>query len=159
RRLPPAARPRARHVVVQGTLRRERGRGPLGAVAVTKPRPTLKTYSHLAAARRVPTEYEIVTTRLHHHVERGFEIDGPVPEWYARHLPGSRWRADDWERFADPRETTYTKYTRIQQAKEAYVDGLLASIDESSHDREMAPEARALLARTLPPLRFVFHGL
>ncbi len=118
----------------------------------------LKTYSHLADARRMPTEYEIVTTRLHHHVERGFEVDGPVPEWYARHLHGSRWRADDWERFADPRETTYTKYTRLQQVKEAYVDGLLASIDESSHDRDLAPEARALLARTVPPLRFVFHG-
>ena len=26
----------------------------------------LRTYSHLAAARRQPTEYEIGTTRLHH---------------------------------------------------------------------------------------------
>jgi toluene monooxygenase system protein E len=82
----------------------------------------------------------------------------PVAEWYARHLHGSRWQADDWERFADPRETTYTKYTRLQQAKEAYVDGLLASIDDSSHDRDLSPEARALLERTVPPLRFVFHG-
>jgi toluene monooxygenase system protein E len=126
---------------------------------VTKPQTRLKTYSHLAAERRQPSEYEIVTTRLHHHVERGFEVDGPVADWHARHVGGSRWQAADWDRFADPRETTYTKYTRLQQAKEAFVDGLLASIDQSAHDRDLPAEARALLARTLPPLRFVFHGL
>jgi toluene monooxygenase system protein E len=119
----------------------------------------LKTYSHLAAARRQPTEYEIVTSRLHHHVERGFEVSVPLAAWYARHVGGSRWQAPDWERFADPREATYTKYTRLQQAKEAYVDGLLESIDQTGHDRGLTDEARALLERTLPPLRFAFHGL
>ena len=52
---------------------------------------SLKTYSHLAAARRQPTEYEIVTTGLHHHVERGFAVPTPASEWYARHQRGSRW--------------------------------------------------------------------
>jgi toluene monooxygenase system protein E len=119
----------------------------------------LKTYSHLAGARRLPTEYELVTTRLHHHVQRGFEVDVPAADWYARHLHGSRWRADDWERFVDPRETTYTKYTRVQQTKEAFVDGLLASIDDSTHDQDLPAPARELLEGTLPPLRYVFHGL
>jgi toluene monooxygenase system protein E len=118
----------------------------------------LKTYSHLAGARRRPTEYEIVTTRLHHHVERGFEVAVPVADWYARHQRGSRWRAADWERFADPRETTYTKYTRLQHAKETFCDGLLASIDESGYDAALSREARALFACALPPLRFVLHG-
>jgi toluene monooxygenase system protein E len=119
---------------------------------------TLKTYSHLAGARRQPSEYEIVTTRLHHHVERGFEVRLPTSDWYERHQRGSRWRADDWGRFADPRESTYTKYTRLQHAKEAYVDGLLGSIDDSSYDAELSAEARALLGRALSPLRFVGHG-
>ena len=119
---------------------------------------SLKTYSHLAGARRQPTEYEIVTTRLHHHVERGFEVRLPTSEWYERHQRGSRWSADDWGRFADPRESTYTKYTRLQHAKEAYVDGLLGSIDDSSYDAELPAETRALLGRALAPLRFVGHG-
>ena len=119
---------------------------------------SLKTYSHLAAARRQPTEYEIVTTALHHHVERGFAVPTPTTAWYERYQRGSRWPAADWARFADPRETTYTKYTRLQHAKEQFVDGLLGSIDESSYDADLAPEARALLGRSLSPLRFVSHG-
>jgi hypothetical protein len=119
----------------------------------------LKTYSHLAEARRAPTEYEIVTSRLHHHVQHGFEVNVPLAAWYERFVTGSRWQAPDWERFADPRETTYTKYTRLQQAKEAYVDGLLGSIELTGHDERLTADARALLERTLPPLRFVCHGL
>ncbi len=119
---------------------------------------SLKTYSHLAAARRQPTEYEIVTTDLHHHVERGFAVPTPTSEWYARHQRGSRWPAAPWARFADPRETTYTKYTRLQHAKEQFVDGLLGSIDDSSYDADLAPETRALLGRALGPLRFAVHG-
>jgi toluene monooxygenase system protein E len=118
----------------------------------------MKTYSHLAAGRR-PTEYEIVTTRLHHHVERGFEVRVPVADWYERYQRGSRWQAADWEAFADPRETTYTAYTRLQRDKEAFVDGLLARIDASSYDRDLPAEARALIERAVLPLRFPFHGL
>jgi toluene monooxygenase system protein E len=119
----------------------------------------LRTYSHLAGARRQPTEYEIGTSRLLYYTGRGFEIDVPVAEWYARHQAGSRWGGVDWERFVDPRETTYAKYTRLQAAKEAHVDGVLRSIDESGYDRELPPGARALLDRTIGPLRFAFHGL
>jgi toluene monooxygenase system protein E len=120
---------------------------------------TLKTYSHLAARRRQPTEYEIVTSRLHYYVDKGFEVNVPVAAWYERYQRGSRLQVADWEQFADPRETTYTKYTRLQQTKEAYVDGLLGSIDETGYDRELPPAARALLERALPPARFAFHGL
>jgi toluene monooxygenase system protein E len=118
----------------------------------------LKTYSHLPAGRR-PTEYEILSSRLHHHVERGFEVRVPVADWYERYQHGSRWQAPDWEVFADPRETTYAAYTSLQRGKEAFVDGLLATIDTSTYDRDLAPEARALIERAVLPLRFVFHGL
>jgi toluene monooxygenase system protein E len=118
----------------------------------------LKTYSHLAAARRRPTAYEIVTTQLHHHVERGLAVDTPAGAWMSRHGRGSRWREADWARFADPRETTYTKYTRLQHVKETFCEGLLASIEDSGYDAALAPEARALLGAALPPLRFALHG-
>lgn len=118
----------------------------------------LKTYSHLPAGRR-PSDYEITSSRLHHHVDRGFEVRVPVAAWYERYQRGSRWQAPDWEVFADPRETTYAAYTSLQRDKEVFVDKLLATIDGSSYDRELAPEARALIERAVLPLRFVFHGL
>jgi toluene monooxygenase system protein E len=118
-----------------------------------------RTYSHLTARRRRPTEYEIATSRLHYYVDRGFEVNVPVAAWYERHQRGSLLQVGDWESFTDPRETTYPKYTRLAQAKEAYVDGLLSSIDESSYDRDLSPAARGLLERTVTPARFAFHGL
>jgi toluene monooxygenase system protein E len=118
----------------------------------------LRTYSHLPAGRR-PTDYEITSSRLHHHVERGFEVQVPAAAWYERHQRGSRWQAPDWELFADPRETTYASYTALQRDQEAFVDGLLGTIDRSTYDRELPPEARALIERAVLPLRFPFHGL
>ena len=118
----------------------------------------LRTYSHLAGARRRPTEYELVTTKLHHH-DKGFEVAVPAAAWHARHGRGSRWRGADWGRFVDPRETTYAKYVRLQHGKEAFCDGLLASIEDTGYDAALTREARALLACALPPARHVFHGL
>jgi toluene monooxygenase system protein E len=119
----------------------------------------LKTYSHLAGPRRRPTEYEVVSTRLRYHEGRGFEVETPVTAWNARQAESSAFRGVDWQRFADPRETTYAKYTRLQHAKESFCDGLYASLEETGYDAALAPEARALLAIALPPLRFALHGL
>ena len=47
--------------------------------------PPLKTYSHLAGERRIPTEYEIVTSKLLYHPERGFEVAAPAAPWYERY--------------------------------------------------------------------------
>jgi len=118
-----------------------------------------KTYWHLAGARRMPTEYEVATSRLHYYVGRGFEVDVPLSDWYRRHQTGSPLACDDWDRFADPRETTYAKYVALQQAKEAHVDGLLRSIEESDYDRKLSPDWVDTLERLLPPLRHLYHGL
>jgi toluene monooxygenase system protein E len=119
----------------------------------------LKTYSHLAGARRRPSEYEVVSTRLRYHDGRGFEVETPVTAWNARQAEAPAFRGVDWQRFADPRETTYAKYTRLQNAKESFCDGLYASIEESEYDAGLGPEARGLLAVALPPVRFAMHGL
>ena len=37
-----------------------------------------KTYWHLAGARRMPTDYEIATSKLHYYVGRGFEVEVPL---------------------------------------------------------------------------------
>ena len=86
----------------------------------------MKTYWHLAAARKKPTDYEIATSRLLYYVERGFEVTTPIASWYARHQQGSPLACSDWDGFRDPRETTYTKYTELQAAKEKFVDAILA---------------------------------
>jgi len=118
-----------------------------------------KTYWHLAGARRMPTEYEVATSRLHYYVGRGFEVDVPLADWYRRHQTGSPLACDDWDRFADPRETTYAKYVALQQAKEAHVDGLLRSIEDGDYDSKLSPDWVDALERLLPPLRHLYHGL
>src|SRR6185295_9514509 len=107
RGLPHAGRPGGRHVLVHRTFRGERRRSLVG-VAV-KTRATLKTYSHLASERRMPSEYEIATSRLLWYVPRGgFEVNVPLAAWYQRWQRESPFTGADWERFRDPRETTYT---------------------------------------------------
>ena len=53
----------------------------------------------------------------------------PVVAWYYRYREGSALRARDWERFSDPRRTTYRAYTVLQDSREDVVDGLLREVD------------------------------
>src|SRR4030095_379142 len=110
-----------------------------------------KTYWHLAAARRVPTDYEVATSKLHYYIGRGFEVDVPLGDWYRRYQVHSTLVCDDGDRFADPRETTYAKYVALQQAKETHVDGLLRSIEDGDYDRELDPAWVAAPERHVPP--------
>ena len=88
-----------------------------------------RTYWHLEPLRRKPSEYEIVTSRLLVHPERGFEIPVPAESWNRRYVKGSPLVCDDWECFADPRQTTYAKYVRLQHTQEIFIDGILASAE------------------------------
>lgn len=118
-----------------------------------------KTYSHLEGQKRMPTEYELVTTNLQYHARRGFEVNVPIVRWYEQHQGGSPLTCRDWERFRDPRETTYTKYTNLQRQKETFVDGVLQSIDELGYDQGLTEAWRGTLARAFAPSRYPFHGL
>jgi hypothetical protein len=95
-----------------------------------------KTYWHLLQQRRMPTEYEIVTSKLLCYTGEGFtgkrfELDVPLMAWYKRFQQDSPLTCSSWENFRDPRETTYTKYTEIQRDKEIFVDGILEEIEMS----------------------------
>lgn len=118
-----------------------------------------KTYWHLSGARRVPSEYEIVSSRMLYYPERGFEVNVPATDWYARYQRGSPFACADWERFADPRETTYAAYTARRARQEAHVDGVLESIHRTGHDATLSPVWRAALDRLLAPLLYPWHGL
>jgi len=114
-----------------------------------------RTYWHLVDLPDPPGEYDIATSRLLYYPDRGFEVQVPLDAWYARHQRGSPLCASDWDRFRDPRATTYTTYTALQQAQEAFVDGIL----EAADDVALSPRWLAQLARVLGPVRYPVHGL
>jgi toluene monooxygenase system protein E len=123
--------------------------------------PGRKTYTRLAAGRRVPTEYELVSTDLHYNYPMRFELAAanPVVAWYYRYREGSPLQAREWQQFSDPRRTTYRGYTQLQDGREDVVDGLLREIDDSGYDRELGEEWVRFLDRWYAPLRFPVHGL
>jgi toluene monooxygenase system protein E len=123
-----------------------------------------KTYWHLLEQRRMPTEYEIVTSKLLSYTGEGFtgkrfELDVPLLDWYKRFQQDSPLTCSSWDNFRDPRETTYTKYTDIQRDKEIVVDAILEEIETSDYDRQISPRWLEVLSRVLAPLRYPGHGL
>ena len=124
-----------------------------------KPPSRLKTYSHLASARRVQSEYELVTSKLLWYLGRGFEVDVPLSAWYARHQKGSALTVPDWDRFADPAELTYSKYVSLRRIREAAFDGLLRTIEHRGMDGELPAGWLATLARVLPVMRYPVHAM
>jgi toluene monooxygenase system protein E len=123
-----------------------------------------KTYWHLLQQMRMPTEYEIVTSKLLCYTGEGFtgkrfEIDIPLKDWYKRFQQDSPLTCSSWERFRDPRETTYTKYTEIQRNKEIFVDGILQEIELTGYDGQLSARWLHVLSRVVAPLRYPGHGL
>ena len=123
-----------------------------------------KTYWHLLQQKRMPTEYEIVTSKLLCYTGEGFtgkrfELDVPLLDWYKRFQQDSPLTCTSWENFRDPRETTYTKYTEIQRDKEIFVDGILEEIEMSGYDGQFSPHWLHVLSRVFAPFRYPGHGL
>ena len=121
--------------------------------------PPQKTYWHLLNNRRMPSEYELVSSCLHYYVTRGFEVQVPVQHWYQQYQQGSRLTCSNWEQFADPRQTTYAKYMTIQAAQETFVDGLLELLESTAYDTGLATTWTRILARAFAPLRYPCHAL
>jgi toluene monooxygenase system protein E len=126
--------------------------------------PQQKTFWHLLPQRRMPSEYDIVTSKLLLNTGEGFtgrrfELDVPLQDWYARYQQGSPFTCSSWEKFRDPRETTYTKYTELQMEKEIFVDGILEEIEATGYDRELSPQWRETLELLVAPFRYPGHAL
>jgi len=133
-------------------------------VATVRRRERAKTWSLLGEVRRKPSEYEIVTAKLHYHYRRQpapFELDPntPINTWYLRYREGSPLQADDWEGFRDPRQLTYQLYVQRQAEREAYVDNLVDEFECHKHDAGLQTEWVRLLKRLYLPARFPIHAL
>ena len=124
--------------------------------------PGRKTYTGIQQGqRRIPSEYEVVSTNLHYHYPHRFElpVGNAIVDWYERHREGSLLSARDWEAYADPRRTTYRAYTTLQDVREDVLDGLLREIDETGYDDDLVEDWVTFLDRWYAPLRFPAHGL
>lgn len=120
-----------------------------------------KAYTRLATGRRIPLEYELLSTDLHYHHPHRFELtaDLPVVDWYYRHREGATLQARSWEQFADPRRTTYRGYTQLQDSREDVIDGLLREIDDTGYGHQLDVDWLRFLDHWYFPLRYPIHGL
>lgn len=124
----------------------------------------LKTWSHLAARRRKPSEYEIVSANLHYTTRPGapaFELDPDLfaNRWYKKHRDESPLVHSNWNAFRDPDEIIYRTYNMMQDGAETYVMGLFDQFNQREHDKSLAPTWAGTLARLYAPSRYLFHTM
>lgn len=118
-----------------------------------------RTYWHLEGRRRVPSAYELKSSRLLYYPERGLEVQTPGAAWIERYQRGTPLDLAPLADFRDPRETTYTSYVALAREKEAFIDGLLRSAGESGYDARLSEAWLASLERWLGVVLFPCHGL
>jgi toluene monooxygenase system protein E len=131
----------------------------MSEVQVLKP---LKTWSHLAARRRKPSEYEIVSTNLHYNnrdANSPYELDPNMfmNTWYKTNTFGTALKHPDWNAFRDPEEVVYRTYNMMQDGQETYVFGLFDQFNQREHDIALDPRWAGTLARFYTPSRYLFH--
>jgi toluene monooxygenase system protein E len=127
-------------------------------------RPGLKTWSALLGSRRRPSEYEVVSYKLHYrnrNRDAPYEQspDLPMNQWYRKYVFDSPLRHPDWDAFRDPDEVTYRAYCIMQDGQEQYVDGLLNNHDANGHDAGLSDEWVGVLARLYTPARYALAAL
>ena len=122
----------------------------------------LRTWPHLAARRR-PSEYEIVTTNLHWRTQFAeyseLSPSLPINRWYRNYVRESPLQHDAWDDFRDPDQVIYRMYNVMQDEQEAYVDGLLAEHDQLGHDAGLPVEWVDVLAQLYTPARYMLYGV
>lgn len=118
-----------------------------------------KTYWHLEKNKKIPTSYDIATSHLLPYATKDFAVNVSVKSWYDRYQKGSLFQCSDWEKFADPRKTSYSSYVELQKQKELYVNKILDIIETSDYDSQLSLEWLQQLEASWPVQRFLFHGL
>lgn len=114
--------------------------------------------------RRIPSEYEVVSHKMHYHFRRDpapFELDPdtPVTQWYKKYREGSPFQVDDWEGFRDPDRLTYRAYIQMQKEREVYLDNLIDEFERKDHYANLPQPWVDMLERLYIPSRFSGHIL
>lgn len=127
-------------------------------------RPGLKTFTSFLGARKRPSEYDIVTYKLHYRTrnkDAAYEQDpgSPMNLWYKKHVTSSPLQHADWDSFRDPDQVTYRGYNTMQDGQEQFVDQLLDSHDANGHDRSLSPAWLDRLERLYTPARYLMTAL
>jgi toluene monooxygenase system protein E len=115
--------------------------------------------------RRVPSEYEAVTYKFHHHFRREpapFELseNWSINVFYKTNREGSALVAavDDWEGYRDVRAYTYRRYVEDQKDREVYCDNLIDEFEDRSHYEGLAAGWLDFLGEHYLPVRFPGHA-
>jgi toluene monooxygenase system protein E len=124
----------------------------------------LRTWSHLAGNRRKPSEYEVVSVKLHYHTDNPdspWELDPGLfmNNWYRQYCGGSPLCHPDWDSFRDPDQLVYRTWVARQDDQETYVSAMLDEHDEIGHDANLDSSWVAALARWYTPSRYPAHLL
>jgi toluene monooxygenase system protein E len=116
-----------------------------------------KTYWHLLSARRIPSQYELMSSKLLYYPKLGVAVRTPASDFHAQHR--ARFNVPDWDAFRDPAETTYGTYVSTRRDREVFVQQLLQTIEGSDYDVRLERRWVSLLDRLMAPLRYPCHGL
>lgn len=124
----------------------------------------LKTWSHLAARRRKPSEYEIVSVNLHYNdrdPDAPYELDPNMfmNRWYKNNTFATTLKHQDWNAFRDPDEVVYRTYNMMQDGQETYVFGLFDQFNAREYDKSLELQWIDTLARIYTPARYLFHTI
>ncbi len=129
-----------------------------------EPLKPLKTWSHLAANRRRPSEYEIVSTNLHYSTDNPdapWELDPNLhmQKWYRKYRNESTLKHEDWNAFRDPHAQVYRTYNLLQDGQEQHVKSLLDQFSDRGHDQLLDAGWFDVLLKLYTPSRYAFHAL
>lgn len=122
----------------------------------------LRTWSHLAKLRKKPSEYDIVSRKLHYSTnnpESPWELspDCPMNLWYKKYRNQSPLQHADWDAFTDPDQLVYRTYNLMQDGQETHVQSLFDQFNEREHDQMVESGWPEKLALCYAPLRYLFH--
>jgi toluene monooxygenase system protein E len=124
----------------------------------------LRTWSHLAEMRKKPSEYDIVSRKLHYSTnnpDAPWELspDCQMNLWYKQYRNNSPLKHDDWDAFTDPDQLVYRTYNMMQDGQETHVRSLFDQFNEREHDQMIENGWQQTLATCYAPLRYLFHCL
>ncbi len=124
----------------------------------------MRTWSHLAEQRKKPSEYDIVSRKLHYSTnnpDAPWELspDCPMNLWYKKYRNASPLTHVNWDAFTDPDQLVYRTYNMLQDGQETHVQSLFDQFNEREHDQMIDEGWQYKLATCFAPLRYLFHCL